>query len=491
MILRELLASFGLDFDAAGAKRADDAVKGLKSNFEGLGRALEGSAIVLFFRSTLDAASALQEAIVRTSGLFGEGAGAVNSWAEAMSGPLGRGKGTLLELATSIGAVTNSFAKSETEAGAMATTMAELAVNMAGFFGTDEQQTLEALRGGLMGSYRALRIYGIQLDDTSLADFAHAQGIHKSIKSMTDAEKAILRYRKILASTTKVQGAGVASLNRYAGASRALGERFTSLKEATGASIMGPATQLLTWARDGLEWFMKLAENTNLLGAAMGALALAAGAILLPILWGLLAPLIPLIVVFAAFAFVMDDVITTLQGGDSVIGAFNRTLNEWYDTVMKMDLTNSPILNFLRDLLHGLNEAKKIGFGFIMKLMGDESGMKEADAEHYANLAKQGVFHPGTPEYDKLMSGTPGFLSGGGSITRSKKEWTTVQQGNRTYQMNITQQPGENSEHFAQRVAEIIDESNVARDEQLKAEFLPAPQAAGAAGSENAAGGGR
>lgn len=547
MVIRELLSVFGIDFDDAGQKKAQNALDGLKGQAQGVGDTLgslksllAGSAIVGVFAHAAEAANTLAMHVLRTNALFGEGAEDVQAWAGRMAAEMGRGDDDLLGLANAMKPVADSMTDNEAEASKMSTTMAELAVNMGSFFGESDEETLRALGTGMMGADRALRKYGIRLNDETLQEFARSKGITKSVKNMKESEKAHLRYLKILASTTKYQNAAQQATMRYDGAKRRLTERVNDLWQAMGTGLLPIFAKVFTWASVGIERFLKFMEGTDGLRNAMISLAIVGAAILLPVLWGLLVPLIPLLVVFGAFVLIMDEVIQTFMGADTEISAFTDALDtfEKYGTgntgldmliwtvnrvrdalgfamfstyaffeglatgdwsafkggmdIVKeavlgvhyalVDLTNKAIgalwdglkgvHYFLVGLVDKFLEMNKLLFAAIAAATtGDFGPLRDAAADFafkaapFLGTAGAAITRPFS------NGGAPASINAGGTGLES----VPVQVGDKVVTINVQQEPGENREDFAQRVAEITRKQMSDRDEDLYNNLVQQP----------------
>lgn len=495
MVIRELLSVFGIDFDDAGQKKAQTALDSLKGQAQGVGASfgqlkglLAGGAIGAIFTHAAEAAAELAGHVRRTGALFGEGSPEVKAWADEMSKSMGRSEGTMLGLANAMKPVADGMTDSESEAASMAKSMAELAVNMGAFFGESDEDALGALRMGMMGADRALRKYGIRLNDETLQEFAHSKGISKSVKNMKESEKAHLRYLKIMASTTKYQDAAQQSLARYGGAKKRLTERTQDLWEAMGKGLLPIFAKVFTWASVGIERFLDFAKNTKLVEGAMLGLAIIGAGIILPVLWSILAPLVPLIVTFAAFAMVLDDVINAFTGGKSTILAFGLALDD-----LEKRGTGSKALdwiisgfNRLRDvvgsvmtLIYALYQA--IEQGSMAPLTNALEGLKEGWVDI---LAKMGIKKGGGLEVPGILAAAQGGMSpaslnaSSGSINTGSlgSKMVQVRSGDSNTTIEVKQLPGESGEDFAQRVGSIIERQNAKRDEDLYHNLVQTPQ---------------
>lgn len=88
----------------------------------------------------------------------------------------------------------------------MAVELAGLAGDLASFYNVDTDTAFKKLQSGLSGQTMPLRQFGIDITVASLEAYALSQGITESYRSMTQAEKVMLRYQYIMAVTSDQQG---------------------------------------------------------------------------------------------------------------------------------------------------------------------------------------------------------------------------------------------------------------------------------------------
>lgn len=92
------------------------------------------------------------------------------------------------------------------KAAEMSTAITALAGDIASFYDKDVTEVATALNSIYTGQTRPMRQFGIDLTVATLQEYALANGIDKSVSSMTQAEKTLLRYQYVMAQTTNVQG---------------------------------------------------------------------------------------------------------------------------------------------------------------------------------------------------------------------------------------------------------------------------------------------
>ena len=84
--------------------------------------------------------------------------------------------------------------------------MAKLAVDMASFVNSSDEEAFQAIQSGLVGMVQPLRRYGVVLTQANLEQFAQEKGLKQSIKTMSQAQLVALRYAFIMDKTKTAQG---------------------------------------------------------------------------------------------------------------------------------------------------------------------------------------------------------------------------------------------------------------------------------------------
>ena len=498
MILRELLFKLGVDFESKGARDAESAVNGLIGNFQALGGVVATAGAFKVFESFVDRASEVEETLVRTRGLFGQSSQSMIDWSEKLAGSIGRDGEALLDMGAQVGQLAQGFGATEEESSRLAQGATELATNMASFLGQADPEAMQSITGALAGMGRGVKRLGIDVSDAGLEEYRLALGIRKSVKAMSDREKVMLRYRMLQEKLQKMDGAAAKSTERYAGAVKALGVEVENVQEALGAQLLPGATSMVNILREGVAWFAKLAEGTHIAQAALIGVSLVIGSMLWPHLVRLLVVGGPLVLAFAAFALVIDDVIAAFTGGESTLIFFAQ----WFDDMEKEGFPGwtkaleGPVsmLNRLRDVL-GADALLMTSF-WDSVWSGDWGEFKNAVdgiSDSFLSWAENGKLLKYYVEYvkwalDSLGTAgsaigkflTPKALAGGGMMGGSvlgapapAASAAPQKTNNKTFNMTINQQPGEDTEFFARKVAEEIDKRDAARDEALYYEFLP------------------
>ena len=98
------------------------------------------------------------------------------------------------------------FSDTADRAALMSKNLTQLGYDLSSFFNISVEDSMQKLQSGISGELEPLRRLGYDLSQARLEAVALSLGIDKSVSSMTQAEKAELRYYAIMTQVTTVQG---------------------------------------------------------------------------------------------------------------------------------------------------------------------------------------------------------------------------------------------------------------------------------------------
>ena len=110
-----------------------------------------------------------------------------------------RAQGVFMTLATGFGVAGD-------RAATMSQQLTQLGYDISSFYNISSEEAMTKLQSGLSGELEPLRRLGYDLSQAKLEATALSLGIDKAVSSMTQAEKAELRYYAIMTQVTTVQG---------------------------------------------------------------------------------------------------------------------------------------------------------------------------------------------------------------------------------------------------------------------------------------------
>lgn len=368
MVVRELVGLLGIKTDKASIQKAESTFSKMRNTM--LKVAAAAASIFVAIKgglAVLGLASDANETLNVLDASFGRSKEAVLEWADAFAEGAGRSRFAMRDLAGQLGAVLNPLMDENQEAAAqMSTRLAELAVDLGSFFNAAEPDTLRALRSAVTGEAEAIKKFGVVMNTTTLEAFALEQGITKSFKSMTIAEKTALRYNFILDQTKTAHGDAAKTAGGWANATKTAAARLKDIGTTLGLKFLPMAEEavktFIRWAPTiervvmGLGrflmtviktagWILKLAFNLPV----PAKLILIAAAFAK---WGkalkfLLSPFGKFMIMVALLILIIDDLRAFMEGGDSVFGDLFKALD---------DLTGIDVSGGMRNVLEWFKE---------------------------------------------------------------------------------------------------------------------------------------
>ena len=143
--------------------------------------------------------------------------------------------------------LTAGFGIAEESANAMSQNLTQLSYDMASFFNTKVETAFDKLSSAMSGQVKGLREFGIDTTVASLQEYALAQGIDASVRSMTQAEKSLLRYNYIMDKSIHIQGDMARTIATPANSLRILNAQLTQMKRALGNIVSVLVVQFIPY----------------------------------------------------------------------------------------------------------------------------------------------------------------------------------------------------------------------------------------------------
>lgn len=138
-----------------------------------------------------------------------------------------RNQGVFMTLAEGFGVVSD-------RAYIMSKNLTQLGYDISSFFNIPIEESMEKLTSGISGEIEPLRRLGFDLSQARLRAIAASLGIKQTVSSMTQAEKAQLRYYAIMTQVTTAQGDMARTLTAPANQLRILSASVTQAGRAIG-----------------------------------------------------------------------------------------------------------------------------------------------------------------------------------------------------------------------------------------------------------------
>lgn len=130
--------------------------------------------------------------------------------------------------------ITEGFGVASDRAYIMSKNLTQLGYDLSSFFNIPFEESMQKLTSGISGELEPLRRLGYDLSVARLQQEAYNLGIDKSVSSMTQAEKAQLRYYAIMTQVTTAQGDMARTLTAPANQLRILKSQVVQVARALG-----------------------------------------------------------------------------------------------------------------------------------------------------------------------------------------------------------------------------------------------------------------
>ncbi len=165
-----------------------------------------------------------------------------------------RNQGVFMTLATGFGVASD-------RAYTMSKNLTQLGYDLSSFFNISFEESMQKLQSGISGELEPLRRLGFDLSQARLEAVALSLGIDKSVGSMTQAEKAQLRYYAIMTQVTTAQGDMARTLEAPANQLRILSAQVTQAARAIGSIFIPVLNAVLPYITAFLAVVRELAEE--------------------------------------------------------------------------------------------------------------------------------------------------------------------------------------------------------------------------------------
>jgi hypothetical protein len=171
-----------------------------------------------------------------------------------------RAQGVFMTLSTGFGVVGD-------RASEMSKMLTQLGYDLSSFYNISVNEAMSKLKSGLAGELEPLRSLGYDLSQAKLEAIALSLGIDKAVSSMTQAEKAELRYYAIMTQVTDVHGDMARTLEDPANQLRIFTAQVNMAARALGNIFIPALNAILPYAIAAVKVIRYLADAiANLFG---------------------------------------------------------------------------------------------------------------------------------------------------------------------------------------------------------------------------------
>lgn len=196
---------------------------------------------------------------------MGNLSGEADTLISKMQGLLGVDPTKAMTYMATIQSLGTSFGLASDKAYVLSKNLTQLAYDEGSYWNKDVAGTFTAMSSAISGEIEPIRRLGVDLSQARLQQELLALGFNKQVSSLSQADKAVLRYIAIMKQTANVQGNLAQTIQSPANQIKILKAQLDMLAKSVGSllypalkSILPPLIAAVQLIREFVEWVAKL-----------------------------------------------------------------------------------------------------------------------------------------------------------------------------------------------------------------------------------------
>lgn len=196
---------------------------------------------------------------------MGNLSGEADTLISKMQGLLGVDPTKAMTYMATIQSLGTSFGLTSDKAYVLSKNLTQLAYDEGSYWNKDVAETFTAMSSAISGEIEPIRRLGIDLSQARLQQELLSLGFNKQVSSLSQADKAVLRYIAIMKQTANVQGNLAQTIQSPANQIKILKAQLDMLAKSVGSllypamkSILPPLIAAVQLIREFVEWVAKL-----------------------------------------------------------------------------------------------------------------------------------------------------------------------------------------------------------------------------------------
>lgn len=250
------------------AKNSNNLAKSLKRLLFGF---VSIGGIGSLIKKSIDISSSLTEVQNVVDVAFGKYKKSIEDFSKISIEDFGMSELTAKTIASRFQAMGTAMGFTQGNMADMSIELTKLAADMASFYNVEQEDVAEDLQSIFTGQARPLRTYGLDLTEATLKEWAMKQGMDANIKSMSQAEKTLLRYQYVMANTGAAQGDFARTADTWANQVRVLRQNFEQLASIIGGVFINALKPMVKALNSAMGYVIKFAKTiSDALGTIFG-----------------------------------------------------------------------------------------------------------------------------------------------------------------------------------------------------------------------------
>lgn len=229
-------------FDPTGLKQAQNALGGFKKTLGtvavALGAALSVRAVTDFAKTSINAASDLEESLNALSVSYGDASEGIAKLGEDAATRLGVTQSAFNQAAVRFSAFADRVVGEGGNVEGFVDEITTRAADFASVFNIDVAEALQVFQSGLSGEAEPLKRFGINLLQSEVQAFALRSGLIEVGETMTEQQKVQARYGLLMETTAKTAGDFANTSDGLANSQRILQANFQDMQATVGGALL-------------------------------------------------------------------------------------------------------------------------------------------------------------------------------------------------------------------------------------------------------------
>lgn len=260
------------------SKSSVSALGGIKKINIGLGGILKRLAPLVglvqlfnFGKESIEIASNLTEVQNVVDTTFGNFKQKIEDLSSTSIMDFGMSEYTAKQIGSTFQAMGGAMGFAQGEMADMSVELVKLTGDMASFYDVAQEDVGKSLQSIFTGETEPLRKYGLDLTQATLEQWALNNGINASVSSMSQLEKAQLRYQYVMANTGAAQGDFAKTMDSWSNQVRILKQQLQQLASVIGGTLINALKPLVKALNSAMSHIVAFAKTiSNALGKIFG-----------------------------------------------------------------------------------------------------------------------------------------------------------------------------------------------------------------------------
>ena len=241
--LKKLQDNFGKGSE--GAKKLANSLGMIKKVGVAAAILYVGNKIKELGKFAIESASKMDELANVTQQVFESSTKEIEQWAKTIDKEVGRSIYQMQNFASVYGSMFKGAGFDTSFFKKISKDLATFTADFSSFFNVTDNEAFTAIKGALTGETEALKRYGLILNDTTMAEYALAQGIKEKWQNLDTATKMQLRYNKLMEMTTYIQGDASRTIDGYANSLKKAEGLIDNIATSIGHKLLPFATKVV------------------------------------------------------------------------------------------------------------------------------------------------------------------------------------------------------------------------------------------------------